>query len=103
MTTEQVANRLVELCRKGEIQKAGDELYADSIVSVEPDHAPFKTANGKAAVQKRGQQFAAMIEQRHGGSFFDPVVCWRFFTVAMILDDTFQSQGRSKIEVNCRY
>ena len=103
MTTQQVANHLVELCRKGEIQKAGDELYADSIVSVEPDHAPLKTAKGKTAVQKRGQQFAAMIEQRHGGSFSDPTVCGRYFSVAMTLDATFKGQGRSKIEEICVY
>ena len=103
MTTQQVANRLVELCRKGEIPKAGDELYADTIVSVEPEHAPFKTAKGKAAVQKRGAQFALSIEQRHDGSFSDPVVCGRYFGVAMMLDDTFKGQGRMKIEEICLY
>jgi len=103
MTTEQVANRLVELCRKGEIQKAGDELYADSIVSVEPDHAPLKTAKGKAAVQKRGQQFASMIQERHGGSFSDPLVCGRHFSVAMTLDATFTGLGRMNFEEVCLY
>jgi len=103
MTTQQVANRLVELCRKGEIPKAGDELYADSIVSIEPDHAPLKTAKGKPAVQKRGQQFAASIEQTHGGSFSDPTVCGRHFSVAMVLDATFKGQGRMKLEEICLY
>ena len=36
MNTEEVANRLVELCRKGEWMKAVDDLYAKDIVSVEP-------------------------------------------------------------------
>ena len=103
MTTQQVANRLVELCRKGEIQKAGDELYDDTIVSVEPEHAPLKTAKGKSAVQKRGQQFASMIEQRHDGSFSDPVICGKYFSVAMVLDATFKGQGRMKLEEICVY
>jgi SnoaL-like protein len=103
MTTQQVANRLVELCRKGEIPKAGEELYADSIVSVEPEHAPLKTAKGKAAVQKRGQQFASMIEERHSGSFSEPVVCGRYFSIAMVLDATFKGQGRMKMEEICLY
>jgi hypothetical protein len=34
-TTEEVANRLVDLCRKGEWMKAVDDLYAKDIVSVE--------------------------------------------------------------------
>jgi hypothetical protein len=103
MTTQQVANRLVELCRKGDVQKAGDELYADTIVSVEPDHAPLKTAKGKPAVQKRGQQFASSIEERHAGSFSDPVVCGKYFSVAMMLDATFKGQGRMKLEEVCVY
>jgi ketosteroid isomerase-like protein len=36
MNTEEVANMLVELCRKGEWMKAVDDLYAKDIVSVEP-------------------------------------------------------------------
>ena len=35
MNTEEVANKLVELCRKGEWVKAVDELYSKDIVSVE--------------------------------------------------------------------
>jgi hypothetical protein len=35
MNTEEVANKLVELCRKGEWMKAVDELYSKDIVSVE--------------------------------------------------------------------
>ena len=35
MNTEEVATRLVELCRNGEWRKALDELYAKDIVSVE--------------------------------------------------------------------
>jgi hypothetical protein len=97
-TTQEVANRLVELCRKGQVPQAGEELYADTIVSVEPDHAPLKTAKGKEAVTKRGQQFAAMMEERHGASFSDPIVSGRYFSVAMMLDATFKGQGRMKLE-----
>jgi hypothetical protein len=36
MSTEEVAMRLVELCKGTEWKKAVDELYANDIVSVEP-------------------------------------------------------------------
>jgi len=36
MNTEEVALKLVELCRKGEWMEAVNSLYADEIVSVEP-------------------------------------------------------------------
>src|ERR1700759_1509724 len=40
MTTEQIAARLVELCRKGEYEQAQKELYADDAESVEAPGAP---------------------------------------------------------------
>ena len=55
MNTQQVANRLVELCRQGEIQKAMEDLYADSIVSNEPAHSMVKSASGKKAVFEKGR------------------------------------------------
>ena len=33
MTTQEVANRLVELCRTGQILQAQEELYGETIVS----------------------------------------------------------------------
>ncbi|MGI8437841.1 MAG: SnoaL-like domain-containing protein [Chthoniobacterales bacterium] len=36
MNTQEVAKRLVELCQKGEFEKAVNTLYAEDIVSVEP-------------------------------------------------------------------
>jgi hypothetical protein len=98
MTTQQVADRLVALCRQGEISKAMEELYADDIVSIEPDHAPTKSARGKKAVLEKGKQFASMIEERHGGSFSDPIVGGRFFSAAMMLDATIKGMGRMKLE-----
>ena len=103
MTTQQVANRLVELCRKGQIQEAGAELYADSINSMEPANAPAPSAKGKKAVGEKGAQFAASIIERHGGSFSDPIVCGRYFSTAMVLDATFKGMGRMKLEEICVY
>jgi len=103
MTTQQVADRLVELCRKGQIPQAGQELYAEEIISIEPVHSPSKTAKGKAAVREKGAQFAAMIQERHGGSFSDPIVGGRFFSTVMTLDATFKGQGRRTLEEVCVY
>jgi limonene-1,2-epoxide hydrolase len=103
MTTQEVANRLVALCRLGQIQQAMEELYADTIVSNEPAHAPVKSASGKKAVFEKGKNFASMIEIRHGGSFSEPIVGGRFFSVAMTLDATFKGQGRMTLDEICVY
>ena len=103
MTTQEVANRLVALCRTGQIQQAQDELYGDDILSIEPENAPTKTAKGKQAVAEKGKQFADMIEERHGGSFSDPLVGGRYFSVAMVLDATMKGMGRMVLEEVCVY
>jgi len=36
MTTVDIANRLVELCRKGDFETALKQLFADDAVSIEP-------------------------------------------------------------------
>jgi hypothetical protein len=103
MTTQQVADRLTELCRTGQILQAQEELYADNIVCREPEHAPMQSATGKQAVMEKGKQFASMIEERHGGSFSDPQVSGRYFSVAMVLDATFKGMGRQVLEEICVY
>jgi hypothetical protein len=102
-TTQEVANRLIELCRTGKIQEAGEELYADDIESIEPSHARTPHAKGKKAVGEKGQQFAEMIGERHGGSFSDPVVGGNHFSVSMMLDATMKGMGRQKLDEICVY
>ena len=46
-TTEEVATKLVDYCRKGEWRKALDDLYAKDIVSVEAQR-DGKYAGGNA-------------------------------------------------------
>lgn len=55
MTTQQVANRLIELCRKGQIQQAQEELYGETMVSIEPKGAPIEKAEGLKAVSEKGK------------------------------------------------
>jgi hypothetical protein len=103
MNTQQVAERLVELCRQGDFLKAGQELHADNVVSIEPAHSPMPTANGKKAVTEKGNQFAQSIETRHDGSLSDPVVGGNHFSVSMMLDATFKGKGRMKLDEVCVY
>lgn len=103
MTTQQVANRLVELCRQGKIFEAQKELYGQPIVSVEPDSAPVKVAKGLQAVTEKGVQFASMIEKQHGASISDPVVSGNHFTLGWSMDITLKGQGRKNMDEVCVY
>ena len=101
MTTQAVANRLVELCRKGQILEAEQELYADNVTSIEPENSPNKSATGKLDVLAKGKAFASMIEERHDGFFGDPIVCGNYFSIACMLDATMKGMGRMKLEEIC--
>ena len=44
-----------------------------------------------------------MVEQRHGGSFSNPIIAGRYFSVAMVLDATIKGKGRVTLEEVCVY
>ena len=75
MTTQEVANRLIELCRKGQVLEAQEELFAENVTSHEPAHSPTPPAIGRAAVLAKGKQFASMIEKRYSGYQSSPLRC----------------------------
>ena len=104
MTTQEVANKLVAYMRQGQIAEAQQALYADDIVSVEPAGAMAPPlTKGKAAVAEKGQQFASMIEERHGGSWSDPITGGRFISISMSLDATMKGMGRRQMDEVCVY
>jgi len=61
MMTSHVADRLVELCRKGQFEAAQSELFAEDAVSIEPHGAQMEMAEGLVAIQEKGRQFMASI------------------------------------------
>ncbi len=66
MTTKQVADRLVELCRHGQIYQAQDELYGETITSIKPKGALVERGEGLRQVQKKGKQFTGWLKKQHG-------------------------------------
>jgi len=103
MTTQQVADRLVELCRMGKIFETQEELYADEIVSIEPDMAPVKEVKGKQALYEKGKMFEAMVEEHHSVSISDPIVAGSCFAINWIMDTTMKGRGRMQMEEICVY
>ena len=98
MTTQEIANRWVELCRTGQYEQAQSELYADSAVSVEPEGTQWGTASGMDEIRKKGEQWNDMVEEVHGGEISDPVVAGNHFSAAMKNDVTYKGMGRMEFE-----
>ena len=106
MNTEQVAQRLVELCRRGEYDQAQAELYAEDAVSIEPEGLPpeaLGNAHGMDAIREKGRKFAESIEAMHGTSCSDPVIAGDWFSVSMGMDVTMKGMGRIDMNEICVY
>jgi hypothetical protein len=101
MTPDQVARRLVELCRKGMFNEAQDELYSDDAASIEPEGSPFPPAKGRAALREKGKRFEESVEAIHGVTVSDPVVAGNYFSCGMTLDMTQKGAARAKFAEIC--
>lgn len=98
-TTQEIADRLVQLCREGKYEEAQNELFSDDAESIEPPGAAgLQSVKGIEAIRKKGQDFQNMVEQVHSGSISDPIVGGRFISVAMTLDATYKGMGRQNME-----
>ncbi len=103
MNTQEVANRLVELCRKGEYMQAQEELYGDAIESHEPAEMGMPVAKGREAVAAKTQQWAASVEEVHSAPVPEPLIAGNHFTVTMENDITFKERGRMEMREVCVY
>lgn len=97
-TTQEVANRLLELCNSFQFDTAIEELYADQITSREPKGAMVEYLEGKEAVIQKGIQFNDMVEEFHGFETSDAIVAGNHFSVRMKMDITLKDGPRSIME-----
>ena len=74
MTTQEIANRLVELFNAGEMEKPYEELYSQNIISVEHEGKDdMSRCNGMAEVMKKGEWWHENFEV-HSATMSVPIV-----------------------------
>lgn len=95
MTTSELAQKLVEMCRKGENLKAIETLYDKGIVSVEPMAMPPMPAEMKGydAVLGKSQWWMANHEV-HSAKVDGPFVAGDKFVVIFDYDVTNKPSGK---------
>jgi limonene-1,2-epoxide hydrolase len=105
MTTKEIADRLVSLCREGKFEIAQKELFATDVISIEPFATPAfpKETRGLSALLEKGQKFTALIEQVHALTVSEPLVAGDSFVYAMQLDATIKGHGRMSLDELCLY
>ncbi len=104
MTNQEIANRLVELCRAGDYKTCYEELYAPNAWSREPKgKALVELATGMEEIAEKGKKWNEAMEAFHGSSISDPIVADDYFCVSMMVDCTMKGKERSKTEELCIY
>src|SRR5689334_16480946 len=105
MTTKEIADSLVALCRAGNFETAQRELYAANAINIEPygNATCAKETKGLDAILEKGRRFTAMIEQVHSVSVSDPLVAGGSFACAMKLELTLKGHGRLTLDELCVY
>ncbi len=90
MTTQEIATKLVEICRSADFEKAQTELFADDAVSIEPEASPAfeKETKGLQAIFEKEKKFNSMVEKMHSITVSGPLIATNSFAVTM------QSKGR---------
>jgi hypothetical protein len=105
MTTKEIADRLVALCRQGSFETAHQELFSTDAINLEPYATPTfaRETKGLNALLEKGHKFTAMIEQVHAISVSDPLVAGSSFACAMQLDVAIKEHGRMNVNELCIY
>ena len=106
MTTQEVANRFMELSKEGKFDAIQDELYSADCESIEPDKGAeegLANAKGIEAIKEKGKKFNESIEEMHGGYTGEPIIAGNHFSLVMGMDVTMKGMGRMKMDEVCVY
>lgn len=104
MTTEEVANRLVELCRQDKIDECLAELFAADAKSIEASDAMGPpVTEGLEGIKAKSAMFQSAVEEFHSAQISDPIVAGNSFALTWVLDVTMKGRGRVTMEEVCVY
>jgi len=104
MTTKEVADKLVKMCRDGKVEEAKQELFAEDILSIEPLEGILpKETKGIKAIEKKAELFISMVEQFHGSTITDPVIAGDYFSLGWDTDIQMKDEQRKTNSEICVY
>lgn len=105
MTTQQIADRLVQLCSKGDFETAQKELFAENAVSIEPHATPSFAieTKGLKAIKEKGEKWNLMVKETHGMEVSEPLVAGSSFACTMRFMVTMKESGYADMKELCIY
>lgn len=105
MTIQEIAGRLVELCRKGDFESAQNELFAQDATSIEPHATPAfqKETKGLQAIKEKGDKWNSMVEKMNSIEVSEPLIAGNSFACTMKMDVIMKEHGKMDMTELCVY
>ena len=104
MTTKEVANKLVAMCRDGKVEEAKLELFTEDTLSIEPKEGLLpKETKGLKAIQQKAELFISLVDQFYGSTITDPVIAGDYFSVGWVTDIQMKGEERKTSGEICLY
>ena len=105
MSTQEIAKRLVELCRQGQFETAQQELFASDATSIEPYATPEfqKETKGLQAITEKAKKWEGMVETMNALEVSEPLVATTSFAVTMRMDVVMKQGGQMNMTELCVY
>ncbi|CAN5520022.1 hypothetical protein BH11BAC3_BH11BAC3_13590 [soil metagenome] len=104
MTTTEIADELVKMCRHGEVEAAKEKLFDADIVSIEPQEGLLpKETKGMEAIRKKAELFISMVDYFYGGTISDPVIAGDYFSILWDTDIKMKGEERKTTTEICVY
>lgn len=95
MTTQEIANRLVELNRAGDAATCYAELYSPEAVSIENWNGAPERFEGMDAIKAKAAKWYENVAEMHEVSCSDALVADSSFAVTFTMDITYKDMGRT--------
>jgi len=104
MTTKEVADLLVEMCRNGKVEEVKVALFTEETLSIEPSEGLLpKEVKGLKAIQQKAELFISFVDQFYGSTITDPVVAGDYFTIGWTSDLQMKGHPRETNTEICLY
>lgn len=101
MTLQEVAARLVELCRAGDMDTAHSELYSPDIKSYEPEGWGARETIGMTAKLEKSKAWQDSIAEFHSSTMSDPIFANDTFACSSSFEVTMKDGTRmNMMEIN---
>lgn len=83
MTTQEIADKLVNYCRNGQYKECYEQLYSPDILSVEPEGSSFPPCKGFDQLNEKAAKWNSNIKEFESGSVTDAIVKGDHFVCGM--------------------